>query len=104
MPSANLNFVRSIYAAWGRARMAKFAARLPHRRSRGGPRDRRGASPGAASRYGAWRTSGLDVNETLARGASLVQIRGGKVTRVVAYTPRERAFVDLGLAPEADSP
>ena len=49
---------------------------------------------------GRGRTSGLEVNETLARGASLFHIRDRKVTRVVAYTPREQAFADLGLAPE----
>jgi ketosteroid isomerase-like protein len=31
------------------------------------------------------------------KGANLFHFRGGKVTRLVVYWDRERAFVDLGL-------
>jgi ketosteroid isomerase-like protein len=37
-----------------------------------------------------------------ANGAALFHIRGGKVTRLVLYWDRERAFAGLGLLTEAD--
>jgi ketosteroid isomerase-like protein len=46
------------------------------------------------------RKSGLELQT---KGASLFQIQGGKVTRVVRYWNRDRALVDLGLSSEADS-
>ena len=35
---------------------------------------------------------------------NLFHIRNNKVTRLILYSSRERAFADLGLAPEASSP
>ena len=57
------------------------------------------------SRYsGRGKTSGLELGQMEAKGATLFHIRGGKVTRFVGYWDRQRAFVDLDLAPKADSP
>jgi hypothetical protein len=41
-----------------------------------------------------------------AKGAALLRFRGGKAITHVVYLDRERAFADLGLAPEnaADRP
>jgi ketosteroid isomerase-like protein len=52
---------------------------------------------------GRGKRSGLEIRETGAKGASLFHIRGGKVTRLVAYWDRNRAVADLNLAPEAAS-
>jgi hypothetical protein len=38
-----------------------------------------------------------------AKAASLFQVQDRKVTRLVLYFNGERALVDLGLDPEADS-
>jgi ketosteroid isomerase-like protein len=49
---------------------------------------------------GRGRTSGVQIGDS---GAELFEIQDGMVTRIVAYFDRERAFADLGLAPE-DTP
>ena len=51
---------------------------------------------------GRGKTSGLDVAEMRTEPASLFEIRDGKVGRLVLYYDRERAYSDLGLAPEGD--
>jgi ketosteroid isomerase-like protein len=50
------------------------------------------------------KTSGLELGQMRAKGAELFHIRGGKVTRAVAYWDRGRALADLARAPEAGSP
>jgi ketosteroid isomerase-like protein len=52
---------------------------------------------------GRGKTSGLELGEIRTRGATLFHIGGGKVTRLVVYTDRDRAFVDLGLARDGRS-
>jgi ketosteroid isomerase-like protein len=49
---------------------------------------------------GRGKTSGLELGEMRTHGANLFHVRGGKVTRLVIYTDRDRALADLGLAPE----
>jgi ketosteroid isomerase-like protein len=43
------------------------------------------------------KASGLELGQMLTKGANLFHIRVGRVSRVVIYADRERAFADLGL-------
>ena len=52
---------------------------------------------------GRGKTSGLELGQMRAKGAALYHIRRGKVTKLVGYFDRERAFADLGVASEAGS-
>jgi ketosteroid isomerase-like protein len=51
-------------------------------------------------RSGRGKTSGLELAQMQTKGASLFHISGGKVTRLVIYWDRGRAFGDLGLDSE----
>jgi ketosteroid isomerase-like protein len=52
---------------------------------------------------GRGRRSGFDLADVPWKGANLFHFRNGRVTRLVLYWDRERAFVDLGPAPESGS-
>ena len=46
---------------------------------------------------GRGKTSGLDIGQMRAKAATIFHVRAGKVTRIVLYFDRERAFADLAL-------
>jgi len=135
MPSANLELVRSISAAWERGDYGstKWAHSDIEFASVGGPSAVSRIGPaGMAERWreflSAWeyyrpevseyreiddarvlvlvqlrargKTSGVDVRT---KGAHLFHVRSGKITTIVFYWDRERAFADLGLSPEGDA-
>jgi ketosteroid isomerase-like protein len=50
---------------------------------------------------GRGKSSGLELEQMPAKAATLFQIRGGKVSRLIIYFDRERAIADLGLPQEA---
>ena len=47
---------------------------------------------------GRGKTSGLEVEDLTTRGANVVHLRDGKVTKLEIYWDRERALADLGLS------
>ena len=49
---------------------------------------------------GRGKTSGLELGQMHTRNASLLELDGNKVRRLVLYWDRDRAFADLGLAPD----
>jgi ketosteroid isomerase-like protein len=136
--SANLDLVRSIYAAYERGdwSSADWAHRDIEFVIADGPDP--GSWTGIAAMAEAWRdrlsaweggrfevdeyrelddervlvlgifrgrgkTSGLELGQMAAKAANLLHVRNGKVTRLAIYNDRERAFADLGIAPEAGS-
>ena len=46
---------------------------------------------------GRGKKSGLEMEQLGRKGVHLFHLHGGKVTRLVAYGDRKRAFADLGL-------
>jgi len=53
---------------------------------------------------GRGKTSGLELGQVRAKGATIFHVRGDKVTRLVVYVDSGRALADLGVPPEAGSP
>jgi ketosteroid isomerase-like protein len=135
MASANLDLVRSIFAAWERGdySTAEWAHPEIEYVIAGGPSPGSwtglaGMAEGFREWLSAWedfrgeaeeyreldgervlvllrfigrgKTSGLELGQMRAKGANVIHVRDGKVTRIVAYWDRERALADLGLAPE----
>jgi len=49
------------------------------------------------------KAGGLVAGQMRSQGAALYHIRAGKVTRLVYYWDRDRAFADLGPSPEGDT-
>jgi ketosteroid isomerase-like protein len=133
--SANLDLVRSTYAAWERGDYSSTDWAHPEIEfvMIGGPES--SSSTGVAGMARAWRNwlgaweefraeaeeyreldqqrvlvlvqntgsgkaSGLEIGDTRTMGAALFNIRDRKVTRLVIYWNRTRAFADLGLALE----
>jgi ketosteroid isomerase-like protein len=47
---------------------------------------------------GRGKTSGIDLQQMHAKGADILELRGGKVSRFVLYWNREHALADLGLS------
>jgi ketosteroid isomerase-like protein len=50
---------------------------------------------------GRGRASGLEIEQMRGESANLFHIRDGKVTRLVIYFDRDRAYADLGFARES---
>ena len=48
-------------------------------------------------RGGRGKTSGLDLDHMQSKGATLFELRGGKVTRLVVYHDGQQALADVGL-------
>jgi SnoaL-like domain len=53
---------------------------------------------------GRGKTSGLELGELGEQAANLFYVRDGKVVRLIVYSNREQAAVELGLPSQADSP
>jgi ketosteroid isomerase-like protein len=137
--SANLDLVRSIYAAWERSDYSDVSWADPELEyvMAGGPDPGvwtgvRGMAEAFRDMLRAWtewrvtaddylevdsgrilvpyhftargRTSGVEAGQLHTQGATLFHLDAGRVTRIVQYFHRDRAFADLGLTEEKDTP
>src|ERR1700716_3113622 len=106
MSSANVDLVRTIYAGWERGDFFSSAdwahSEIEFVRAEA-PEDPSpstglaGMAESARDWLSAWEDYRAPADEDL-------EIRGGKVTRLVLYWDRARALADLGLALGAGSP
>jgi ketosteroid isomerase-like protein len=135
MASANVEFVRSIYADWERGDFSSGDLAHPEIEVviADGPEPGAwtgvaGAREGLSTILDAWEDWRPEVEEyrplddervlvltrpgargntsgarVWSQGANLIHVRGGNVTRIVHYWEHQRAFADLGLAPEPSS-
>jgi ketosteroid isomerase-like protein len=136
--SANLDLVRSIYAAWERGDFSSTEWAHPEIEFVIGDGPDAASSTGVAGmgeafrktlnawedyrvhadeyreiddervlvfpyRSGRGKTSGLEVGQLRAKGATVFHFREDKVTRLVVYSYFEHAVADLGLAAEGGS-
>jgi ketosteroid isomerase-like protein len=53
-------------------------------------------------RSGRGKTSGMELEQLRADGASVFHVRAGKVTRMVSYADPARSLAELGLARDGD--
>jgi hypothetical protein len=51
---------------------------------------------------GRGKRSGVELGQITRKMAAVVYIQDARVRRLVNYSERDRAFADLGLAPEGD--
>jgi ketosteroid isomerase-like protein len=52
---------------------------------------------------GRGKVSGLELGLTGEKGANILHIRGGKVTRLAVYFDRQHALAEIGVASERDA-
>jgi len=138
MASANLDFVRSLYSAWGRGDFSSAEWADPEIEFVIADGPARGSWAGLAGMAAGWRswlsawedlrievdeyreldnervlvlaqgfalgkTSALETARLQSQAASLFHMRGGKVTKMVIYFDRHRAFSELGISREGGS-
>jgi ketosteroid isomerase-like protein len=130
---ANVELVRSIYAAWERGDYSSAQWAHPEIEYVMADSPDAGTRRGLAGMAEGWRgflslwtdfhteadefielagarvvvlTSfgGLEVEHARAKGAAVFEIRAGKVTKLNLYLEQQRALADLGLDPKTGSP
>ena len=109
--SSNLDLVRSIVAAWERGNFHSTEWADPEIEYVivDGPAPGRWTGltdmqEGARQYLRGWAELRVEVDARIAKGAWLFHVVDERVRRVVRYWDRDRAFADLGLAPEGRLP